>query len=148
MRVFVRNISEIVIGIENLSQEFLSVNQLDRGDLTVIILGNADDDKRSSGHSIQSRHQALSLFYSSSEARPLSNVCCYYEEGRAMLYRVQGEVRLDMECQGPGPHRTLPCGTLMLLKPVLKHESISLQREEWNDFTIDDIQYAKSFSES
>ena len=136
MRVFVQKISEIVIGIENLSQEFLSVNQLVQGDLTVIILGNADDDKRSSGYSIQSHHQALSLFYSSSEARPLSNVCCYCVEDRAILYRVQGEVRLDMECQGPRPHRTLPYGTLMLLKPVLQHGSISLQREEWNDLRL------------
>lgn len=56
-----------------------------------------------------------------------------------MLYRVQGEIRLDMECQDPGPHRTLPYDTLMLLKPVLQHGAISLQPEEWNGFTIDDI---------
>ena len=65
-----------------------------------------------------------------------------------MLYRVQGEVRLGMECQGPGPHHTLPYGSLILLKPVLQQEAISLQPEEWSGFTIDDIQYAISFSES
>ena len=119
VRVYVHKSSEIVIGIENLSQEFLFVDQLVQGDSAVIILGNADDDKRPSGHSIQSHHQALSLFYSCSEARPLSNVYCYYVEDRAMLYRVQGEVCLDMECQDPRPHRTLPYGTLMHLKPVL-----------------------------
>ena len=69
MRVFVQKISEIVVGIENLSQEFLAVIQLIQGGLMAIILGNADD-KRSSGRSIQSHHQALSLFYLSSEARP------------------------------------------------------------------------------
>ena len=64
-----------------------------------------------------------------------------------MLYRVQGEVCLDMEYQGSCPHRTLPYGTLMHSKPVLQYGSISSQREEWNDFRMDDIQYTKSISE-
>ena len=63
-----------------------------------------------------------------------------------MLDRFQGEVRLDMECQGPRSYHTLPYGTLMLLRPVLQYRPTSLQREG-NDFTIDE-QYTKSFSKS